>query len=205
MPREQFRNAGIHYEVCEYTKSELYIALLPLINSRAVMLLEDKRLISQLVALERRVHRSGRDSIDHPQRGGHDDVVNSAAGALCAGYRSAPLVGDGGIGSRRFRHRKSRPSDMGLRAVAASASAVRRGCGGASRRPRAKDVDRSADACGAASWKLRPVVQRLGNSLGAIALRSRAVHGDCVRCSSDSGAACDAVVVGYGPASKVLL
>ena len=68
MPREQFRNAGIHYEVCEYTKSELYIALLPLINSRAVMLLDDKRLISQLVSLERRTHRSGRDSIDHPQR-----------------------------------------------------------------------------------------------------------------------------------------
>ena len=82
LPREQFRNAGIHYEVCEYTKSELYIALLPLINSRAVMLLDDKRLISQLVSLERRTHRSGRDSIDHPQRGGHDDIVNAAAGAI---------------------------------------------------------------------------------------------------------------------------
>jgi hypothetical protein len=82
LPREQFRNAGIHYEVCEYTKSELYIALLPLINSRGVVLLDDKRLINQLTSLERRTHRSGRDTVDHPQRGGHDDVVNAAAGAL---------------------------------------------------------------------------------------------------------------------------
>jgi hypothetical protein len=82
LPRELFRSAGIHYEVCEYTKSELYIGLLPLINSRAVVLLDDKRMINQLVSLERRVHRSGKDSVDHPQRGGRDDAINAAAGAL---------------------------------------------------------------------------------------------------------------------------
>ena len=39
------------------------------------------RLSAQLVSLERRCVRGGRDSIDHPP-GGHDDVCNSAAGVL---------------------------------------------------------------------------------------------------------------------------
>ena len=34
-----------------------------------------------MCALERRTARSGKDSIDHPP-GGHDDVINAAAGAL---------------------------------------------------------------------------------------------------------------------------
>jgi hypothetical protein len=38
------------------------------------------RLVSQLVALERRTARSGKDSVDH--YGGHDDAANAAAGAL---------------------------------------------------------------------------------------------------------------------------
>jgi hypothetical protein len=36
---------------------------------------------AQLIGLERRTARGGRDSIDHPP-GGHDDVANAAAGAL---------------------------------------------------------------------------------------------------------------------------
>ena len=39
---------------------KLYQALLPLINSGGVVLLDNNRLISQLVGLERRTHRSGR-------------------------------------------------------------------------------------------------------------------------------------------------
>jgi hypothetical protein len=80
-PREQFRLSGINYEVADKTKSELYTALLPLLNSRGVVLLDNIRLISQLVALERRTHRSGRDTVDHPARG-HDDVINAAGGAI---------------------------------------------------------------------------------------------------------------------------
>ena len=39
------------------------------------------RLAAQLCSLERRTGRgSGRDVVDHPP-GGHDDVINSAAGA----------------------------------------------------------------------------------------------------------------------------
>jgi hypothetical protein len=55
--------------------------LLPLLNSRRVDLLDNKRLFNQISGLERRTARGGRDSIDHAP-GAHDDVGNSAAGAL---------------------------------------------------------------------------------------------------------------------------
>jgi hypothetical protein len=79
--REQFRRHGLYYELAEYSKSELYQDLLPLINSSGVDLLDNNRLIHELVALERRTARGGRDNIDHP-RGAHDDVANAVAGAV---------------------------------------------------------------------------------------------------------------------------
>ena len=80
-PREQFREHGIRYEPADRTKSDLYLDLLPLVNSEHVELLDHPRLIVQLCSLERRTARSGRDSIDHTPNG-HDDVINAAAGAL---------------------------------------------------------------------------------------------------------------------------
>jgi hypothetical protein len=80
--REHFRKQGIFYEHSEKAKSALYLDLLPLLNSRAVDLLDDDRLVRQLVSLERRTGRStGRDIIDHPPSM-HDDVANAVAGAL---------------------------------------------------------------------------------------------------------------------------
>jgi hypothetical protein len=80
-PREQFRKNGIQYEVSEKTRSEIYLELLPLLNSGQVRLLDHPKLLQQLVGLERRTSRSGRDAIDHA-RGAHDDVANAAAGAI---------------------------------------------------------------------------------------------------------------------------
>ena len=82
-PVEQFRKHGITYEQSAKPKSDLYRDLLPLINSKRVDLLDHQRLISQLVGLERRTARSGKDSIDHFP-GGHDDIANACAGALTA-------------------------------------------------------------------------------------------------------------------------
>lgn len=79
--REPFRTHRVEYQLADHTRSEAYLTMLPAINSGKVELLDDRRLILQLCALERRVARSGKDSVDHP-RGGHDDVVNSAALAL---------------------------------------------------------------------------------------------------------------------------
>jgi hypothetical protein len=78
-PVEQFQKFGVRCEQSAKPKSDLYVDFLPLVNSRRIELLDDKRLINQLCSLERRTARGGRDSIDHAP-GGHDDVVNSVAG-----------------------------------------------------------------------------------------------------------------------------
>ncbi|MFY9952104.1 hypothetical protein [Bradyrhizobium sp.] len=78
---EQFNGHGMHYEPSELNKSEIYGELLPMLNSRTVALLDNERLLHQLNGLERRRGRTGRDIIDHP-KGGHDDLINAAAGAL---------------------------------------------------------------------------------------------------------------------------
>jgi hypothetical protein len=78
-PVEQFSRFGIVYEPSSKPKSDLYVGLLPLLNSRRIELLDNQRLTNQLVGLERRTQRSGRDSIDHPP-GAHDDIVNAVAG-----------------------------------------------------------------------------------------------------------------------------
>ncbi len=83
-PRERFRAHGISYDIAEQTKGEIYKSLLPLVNGRRAELLTNARLVAQLQALERRVGRGGKDSIDHPPNG-HDDVANAAAGALVSG------------------------------------------------------------------------------------------------------------------------
>jgi hypothetical protein len=51
---------------------------LALLNSTRIALLDDQRAFNQLVSLERRTARSGRDTIDHPP-GQHDDLINSIA------------------------------------------------------------------------------------------------------------------------------
>jgi len=85
-PRERFREHGVSYDPAEKAKSDYYLELLPLVNSATVQLLDHPRLIAQLTSLERRTSRVGRDSVDHPP-GGHDDLINAAAGALVTAAR----------------------------------------------------------------------------------------------------------------------
>jgi hypothetical protein len=80
-PREVFAKAGITYEPSDRPKSDLYRDMLPLINSGRADLLDHDRLKAQLIGLERRTSRGGRDSIDHAP-GAHDDVANAVAGVL---------------------------------------------------------------------------------------------------------------------------
>ena len=47
-PREQFRNHGVTYEVAEQTRSDLYLSLVPTINSGRVRLLDDTGWRTQL-------------------------------------------------------------------------------------------------------------------------------------------------------------
>ena len=66
--KEPFRRHGLSYEIAKQPKSNLYRDLLPLLNSGRIMLPKHDRLVSQIVGLERRVSRAGKDSFDHPAR-----------------------------------------------------------------------------------------------------------------------------------------
>ena len=102
-PSERFRKHGITYKPSERTKSDIYRELVAPINGARVALLDLPVLRAQLVGLERRVARGGRDSVDHAP-GGRDDVANAAAGALVslvgAAQRRTPRVA--AIGGRRW-------------------------------------------------------------------------------------------------------
>lgn len=83
--RSMFMEEGITYLMADKPKSEYYVDLMPLLSSRMIELPdpavspEGKRLRAQLLGLERRTGRSGKDSIDHAP-GAHDDVANAVAG-----------------------------------------------------------------------------------------------------------------------------
>jgi hypothetical protein len=93
--RERFRDCGITLEPSDRTKSDLYLELLPILSSSRIRLIDNKRLLAQLIGLERRTARSGRDSVDHGP-GLHDDIANACAGAVLAasGRRGAWIVSD---------------------------------------------------------------------------------------------------------------
>jgi hypothetical protein len=87
---ERFADHGIAYTVAEKPKSDIYREFLPLLMSKKLELLDHPRLAQQLVSLERRTARGGRDTIDHPP-GAHDDIANAAAGVLVDSGRFAGL------------------------------------------------------------------------------------------------------------------
>jgi hypothetical protein len=88
---DAFRRAGIQYRTSDRTRSEIYLESLPLITGRRVELLDHAKLLAQLASLERRTSRvSGRETVDHPPgKTSHDDVCNSAMGALLLAGRGA--------------------------------------------------------------------------------------------------------------------
>jgi len=91
-PREQFRKRGVTYECSNLDASALYRELLPRLNQHSIALLDDRRSLNQLCALERRVGRTGKDAISHP-RGGHDDSGNAIAGVAWIAGDGAPKSG----------------------------------------------------------------------------------------------------------------
>ena len=80
-PRERFRHHGITYNPSERVKSEIYREIVAPLNACRLELLDLPLLRAQLLGLERRTARGGKDSIDHPP-GGHDDIANAVAGVL---------------------------------------------------------------------------------------------------------------------------
>nr|WP_255772161.1 MULTISPECIES: hypothetical protein [Halorhodospira] len=92
-PSDEFGLHGIRCDPAPKSKSELYLDLLPALNSGRVELPPDDRLLTQLQSLERRTSRAGRDTVDHPP-GGHDDRANAVAGLVaCAPKAQGRTVG----------------------------------------------------------------------------------------------------------------
>lgn len=90
-PRDPLKKRGVNYVLSEKSRSELYIDFLPVVNSARCELFDldhHRKALNQFTNLERRVGRTGRDSVDHPP-GGHDDVANAVAGVMvgCKGGR----------------------------------------------------------------------------------------------------------------------
>jgi hypothetical protein len=93
-PAEQFRKLGVTIEAAKKSKSELYQDFLPLVNSRAIGLLDQPKMVNEFCMLERRTARGGKDSIDHP-RGLHDDIANAVAGVLTTAFVTPGVKGFG--------------------------------------------------------------------------------------------------------------
>jgi hypothetical protein len=80
-PGEQYRKRGVAYKPSERTTSENYGEMLPVINSGKCSLLDHTRMFQQIIGLERKTARSGKDSISHAP-GAHDDIAAAVAGVL---------------------------------------------------------------------------------------------------------------------------
>jgi len=81
-PKAEFAKHGITYDLSEKTKSELYLATIPVFTSKRIELLDNDRMKTEFRRLERRRGRSGKDTIDHPPRGS-DDTANAVSGVIC--------------------------------------------------------------------------------------------------------------------------
>jgi hypothetical protein len=79
---EWVRN-GINYIKSSRNRSEIYLAVLPLMLSGRARLLDSPVLRHQFAGLQRKVHAGGRESVNHGNSSlAHDDASNAAAGAL---------------------------------------------------------------------------------------------------------------------------
>ncbi len=78
LARTIYADAGVALATADHTRSEAYLHLLPLATTGRLELPDDPTLRGELLSLERRVGRTGRDSVDHPP-GAHDDLANAVA------------------------------------------------------------------------------------------------------------------------------
>lgn len=76
-----YRAAGVELLTADVNRSEAYLQMLPLFTGSRIEIPRDPVLRVELLGLERRTGRSGRDSVDHKPFA-HDDMANAMA--LCA-------------------------------------------------------------------------------------------------------------------------
>ncbi len=91
---EAFKKEGVTYRQSERDRSAIYLDALPLFTAGRARLINNPRMAAQFAALERRTFSNGKDRVDHGA-GGHDDLANSAAGALVlAAGKSKSITGN---------------------------------------------------------------------------------------------------------------
>src|SRR5262249_27823466 len=76
-----WRQLGFEYVRSPKPKGAIYLEALPVFTRGLARLPDHGRLVRELRLLERRTHRSGKDTVEHP-RNGHDDHANVVAGVF---------------------------------------------------------------------------------------------------------------------------
>jgi hypothetical protein len=87
-----FAERNIVTKPCEKSKSEVYLEAEPLFARGAISIPADRTLLTELRNLERRTHRGGRDTVDHPVAG-HDDFANACCGAAWLAAEVGSMTG----------------------------------------------------------------------------------------------------------------
>jgi hypothetical protein len=90
-PSQVFERAGIRAVVASRVTSDNQLALVPLVNSKHVLLPDHPDLLRELRGLERRTGSGGKDSVNH-RRAAHDDMAAAVAGLCAALPEKAALV-----------------------------------------------------------------------------------------------------------------
>jgi hypothetical protein len=92
LARSIYSEAGVQLIAAEVNRSEAYLHALPLFTSARIELPDEPTLRAELLTLERRTGRSGKDAVDH-RAGGQDDLANSVALAAWAANRQQLSAG----------------------------------------------------------------------------------------------------------------
>jgi hypothetical protein len=91
--RSLYMGAGITTIASDLVRSDIYLRFLPLLTTGRIQLPPEPTLRVELLSLERRTARSGKDSVDH-RPGAHDDLSNAVALAAVTAARSLGSNGE---------------------------------------------------------------------------------------------------------------
>jgi hypothetical protein len=108
-PKEAFAVHGVSYEQCGLSKSDLYLAAVPLMSSKRVELPTHDRMVREFKRLERKRGRGGKDAIQDGGR--HDDLANAIVGAIylaSAGKVFNPHAIPVGVGNKTMASESAR-------------------------------------------------------------------------------------------------